>query len=333
MTKYISPWFFALLISVSAFAADAEKESLDFLAKKTVEDFHSGIENYNKTKEASAPSIKKVKAQVYQFKAKNSTVHFSIVNYLNDQIYINNQLVTKSTFGLPKTTWFDYVIAPARAEEGNPDAESTKIILTALGGLNKNLEEVGMICFAGCQKEIREKNMKKILKTLDHENEECAQAASTQEDTINKFPSYKMVSMLHSTFSPEFQSVKNFFKKISESNRKAVNAFMADKLAIEKNYQSCVGIMTSGTVADGAYDSMSRGIAVLKAGGSASFAMENAVEEAKRICVKMDELKSCLLTVKDNLAAINNIKRAEKRRTGQDYSPQESLPDINSIAR
>ena len=325
--------FVIALFSLATFAADPSKEALDFLAKKTVEDFHNGIDLYNKTKEEKAPAIKKVKAQVYQFSVKKNVIHFSIVNYLNDQIYINNRLVEKSTFGIPKTTWIDLVITPAFAEEGNPDAESTKIILTALAGLTKNLEEVGMVCFAGCQKEIREKNLKKILKTLEAEQEECSQAANAQEDSIGKFPSYKMVSLLHSTFNPEFQSVKNLFKKISETNKKAVTEFMEGKLAIEKNYQSCVGIMTSGTVADGAYDSLSRGIAVLKAKGAASFAIENAVEQAKSVCVKMDELKSCLLTVKKNLAAINTIKRAEKKRTGQDYSPQESLPDINSISR
>ena len=334
MTKYISLWLVVLATAFSATAADIEKETLDYLTKKTIDDFHKGIENYNTSKDVDVPVIKKVKAQVYQFKAKTNTVHFSIVNYLNDQIYINNRQVTKSTFGIPKTTsWFDRLITPAHAEEDDLDAESTKIILTALGGLSRNLEEVGMICFAGCQKEIRGKNLKKILATLDRENSECAVAAEAQEDTINKFSSYKMVSMLHSTFNPEFQSVKNLFQKVAEANRKSVNAFMENKLAIEKNYQSCVGIMTAGTVADGSYDSMSRGIAVLKAGGVASIAMESAIEQAKSICVKMDSLKSCLLTVKKNLASINNIKRAEKRRTGQEYSPQENLPNIDSIAR
>ncbi len=325
-------FLFALVLICTSFAygADPEKEAIDFLANKTRNDFQKGIDLYNANKAPSAPAVKKVKSRVYQFVVKNNTVHFSIVNYLNDQVYINQRLVTKSTFGQPKTSWIDSLINTASAEEGNLDGESTRIILTALGALTKNLDEVGMVCFSGCQKETREQNLKKILATLDAQHEDCNQQLYTQQDTINKFPTYKMVSLLHSTFDPEFQSLKNFFQKISEANKKKTTAFMKDKLAIEKSHQSCVEVMTAGTIADGSASSGARGEIILRAGGITSDRIQAEAEKARAICVKMDELKSCLLTLQKNVSAINSIKRNTK-----EYGPGtvEQLPMNNSLSR
>lgn len=321
-----------LIVSAQAFAGNVEKETLDFLVNRTIENFHEGIERYNQEKEASAPAIKKVKSQLYQFVVKQNKVHFSLVNYLNDQIYVNGRLTQMSTFGPKKTTWIDSLITPAYAEEGELDAESTKVILATLGSLSGKLEEVGMVCFAGCKKEVKEKNLKKIMASLDRENQACSEAVAAQEDSMRRLAAHGMVSMLHSTFSPEFQSVRNFFKKVSESNRKAVDAFMEKKLAIDKDYKSCVGVMTSGTVADGSYDSMSRGVAVFKSGGFGGIAMEAAIEQAKSVCVKIEEFKGCLVAVRKNLTSINNIKRAEKQKTGVDFQ-EETLPSSNAISR
>lgn len=313
-----------------AFAGEPARESIDLLANKARNDFQKGIELYNASKEPSAPAIKKIKSKTYQFVVKNNTVHFSIVNYLNDQVYINQRLVTKSTFGLKQTSWIEYLINTAHAEEGDLDGESTRIIMTALGALTKNLEDVGMVCFAGCQKETREKNLKKILATLDAQHDDCNTQLYAQQDTINKYPTYQMVSLLHSTFDPEFQSLKNFFQKISEANKKKIDSFMKDKLAIEKSHKSCIEVMTAGTIADGATDAASRGMTVLRAGGVTSDRVQAEVEKARGICVKMDEVKSCLLTLQKNVATINTIKRNSK---AFDARSIESLPSNSALSR
>lgn len=318
-----------------AFAEGTDNDYLDFLTKKTIQDFQKGIELYNSKKDAQSPAITKNDEGLYKMVAKKNIVHFSLINYLNDQIYINNRLTERSSLGLKLTSWLDHLITTAVAEDGNLDAESTKIILTALGSLTKNLEEVGMMCImSSCKKEIREKNMKKILTTLNAQNEECAQQQYDQEKTIDRHSSYRMIDMLHSTLSPEFMSVKNLFKKVAEANKGAVQTFMEDKLPLEKNYRTCIGIMTAGTIADHEGGSLQAGSSILKSGygGLNSDRMAQVKDEAKDVCVKMEELKGCMLSLKENLAVINNFKREEKRRSGYN-APTEDLPNINALGK
>lgn len=312
-------------------AADSQSEYLDVLTKKTIEDFQKGIELYNKNKPAKAPPIKRAGGRKYKMKANTAEVSFTLVDYLSNQMFINGKLHNIKNFGVKKTSYLNLFIDSAYAEE-ELDAQTTKIILTALGSLSFNLEEIGMMCFAGCQKEVRVKNLSKLLTTLNNQQTDCEEQRDAQEDSIKKFPSLKMVSYLHSTLNPEFGMVRLFLQRISEQSTKSVNAFMKDRLAIEKNYTSCIGIMTAGTVADSTVDSMSRGMMVLRAGGPSGEAMEKAVEEAVNVCTKIDQLRSCLIDLKKNLATINTIKRNNKS-PGNDRYPAEELPNTKSIAR
>lgn len=315
-------------------AADTKKESVDLLAHKTIADFHKAIENYNQKKSANAPVIKRTGKLNYNLVVNKTVVRFTLVNFLNDQMYVNDQLVQKSTFGLKKSTYAPALISNAIAADLEVlDAATTKMILTALGNFNDNLEEVGMMCFSGCQKNTREENLKKIVNTLDDQSKSCNEQLYTQDDSIKKYPSFRMVSLLHSIFNPEFQSVRNFYLKVAETNKKSVDEFMSKKLAITKNYENCIGVMTAGTVADGNIDTLSKGMLVLKAGSPSGMAIESAVENARNICIKMDELKNCLVNLKKNLGVINSIKRAAKRATGTEYSPEEKLPEIRTISR
>lgn len=334
MLKYLIP-FLAVFLNMQADAngtTDSPKAYYDFLTQKTIEDFHKGIKLYNEKKEPSAPQIKKGKRQIYNLVVNKVHVYFTIVNYLNDQIYVKDRLVQKSIFGLRKTTWFNPFVSTAIAEdEVTLDAETTKVLLTALGSLADNLEEVGMMCFTGCQKEIKKNNTQKILMTLDLQREDCNEQLYAQDETLRKYPSYKMVSLLHSTFNPEFQSVRNFFQKVSEANSKKVKEFMTNKMVVDKKYNSCVGVMSSGTIADKGHDALEKGISVLTSGRVASEAIQEELDKAQGICLKMEELKTCLVTLKRNLNSINSIKRSENK-SGYSF-PLETLPDVKVIER
>lgn len=316
-------------------ANDRKKEVIDLLAQKTIEDFHKAIEIYNQKKEVSAPVIKNVGKHNYHLVINRAKVQFTLVNYINDQIYVNDQLVKRSTFGLSKTTFNRWWISNATAADVTSlDAVTTKIILTALGSLQNNLEEIGMLCFSDCQKTTRETNLRKIMSTLNVQSQTCSEQLYNQNDSIKKYPSFKMVSLLHSTLNSEFQSVRDFYQKVSETNQKSVNDFMATKLGITKiSHDNCVGVMVAGTVADGSMDNFSKGISVLKTRGPVGTAIESAIEEAQNVCLKMEELKNCLVDLNKGVNTINSIKRKVKESTGIDYAPEERLPDIKNISR
>jgi hypothetical protein len=315
-------------------AADSKKEAIDLLANKTIADFQKAIEVYNQKKDPAAPMISRIGKQNYTFLVNKTTVRFTLVNYLNDQMYVNEQLVKRSTFGIKKTSYISVIMASALASsEVTLDGATTRVMLTALGELSGHLEEIGMLCFSDCQKGTRENNLKKIIGTLSQQHSDCQGQLYAQEDTIKKYPSFKMVSMLHSVFNPEFQSVRNFFLKISEVTKNSEDSFMTEKLGIEKNYPNCMGVMTSGTIADGSLDSLNRGILAIKAQGPAGMAMEKSIEVARNICIKMDELKSCLVELKKNVNAINTIKRNVRKATGIEYSPEEKLPGSGVLSR
>lgn len=331
--------FFLLLILFtfgSAFAqtSDTKKEAIDLLAHKTIADFQKAIEIYNQKKDDSAPEIKRIGKQDYNLVVNVATLRFSLVNYLNDQMYVNDQLVQRSTFGLNKTTYSPIFVSNAIAAEAQVlDATTTMTILTALSSFSGHLEEIGMMCFGGCQKNTREANLKKIINTLDDQRNSCNEQLYAQDDSIKKYPSFRMVSFLHSVINPEFQSVRNFYLKVAETNKKSVEVFMSKKMGITKDYENCIGVMTAGTVADGNLDSLSKGMLAIKAGTPSGMAIQNAVESARSICVKMDELKSCLVNLKNNVSVINSIKRNAKKASGIDYAPEEQLPEIKNMAK
>lgn len=328
---------FAVWIMVFSFSTYANNETgksskdyYNFLTQKIINDFREGVKNYNETKASDAPAIKRGLKQNYVMVIKKTRIHFSILNYLNDQMYVNGRIYQRSTFAQPKTTLMIPFIDEVMAAE-DLDAETTKILLTALGSLTSKLEDVGMMCFSGCATDIKKNNRVKIYNTLDRQHEDCEEQLSTQSESIKKYPSYQMVSLLHSTFNPEFTGVRNFIQKISEANSKKVKEFMITKMMVSKNYETCVGVITSGTIADGSYDPLEKGIIAIKAGGAASMKIEEEVEKAQKICVKMEELKSCLLSVKKNLNSINSIKRS-MTKDGYNY-PAETLPEIKGIER
>ena len=66
----------------------------------------------------------KMEDEMYSFKHKKNSFRFSLVNYLNDQIYINDQLKKMPlSLSVPKTSWLNVLINTAHAEE-ELDADS-----------------------------------------------------------------------------------------------------------------------------------------------------------------------------------------------------------------
>lgn len=318
----------AIVVSVSAFADDGKesKDYYNYLTQKIIEDFQNGVKLYNEQKDDRLPVIKKGLKQNYVMVIKNSRIRFSIVNYLNDQMYVNDKIVQRSTFGQAKTTWSNPFLNEAVAAEGNIDVESTKVLLTALGSFSGKLEEVGMMCFSGCEKDVKNNNRTKIYNTLNRQLDDCNGQLDAQSDSLKKFPSYQMVSLLHSTFNPEFTGVKNFIQKISETNAKKVKEFMAEKMIVNKIYNTCVEVITSGTIVDSSGFSN-----IVRYGGTTSVEASEVLEKAQKICIKMDELKSCLQTIRKNLNTINTIKR-DINKKGYN-SPLETLPEMKGLAR
>lgn len=317
-------------------AEDSADHYQEIIIQKLIRDFKTGVKKYNEERKREEPELKKEKAD-YVFLINKNRIHFSLLNYLNDQIFINGERVTKSTWikkrsSLISGLWRFAPIANAIAEEVGPDGESTKMILTALGGLNKNLEEVGMMCFFGCARDVKINNTKKILETLRRERGNCNEQLERQEKSLKNYSYDKMAFFLHSTLDEEFQSLKLFIQKIAETNSKKIKEFMASKLQIEKNYQTCIGVMTAGTIADKTADSLNVGGAVLRTQGIASMKIEEIVEEAKKTCVMVDELKSCLLNFRENFETINSIKR-EMKRKGEASPSEESLPLTPNLSR
>jgi hypothetical protein len=306
-------------------------EPLEFLASETLKSFKSAIDQYNKSTTDNLPKIKKIKAQYYQFLVKKTVVRFSALSVLNNQYFINNRIYSQEDF-IKKQVFFIPLIQEVYAAENEIDGETTKIILATLSQFTKNLEEAGMVCFAGCQKEVRNQNLKKILKVLDTQLNNCQEQAYAQQETIDKFPSYRMVSLLHSTFNPEFQSLLSFFKKMSEQNKKMVEDFMKNKLINDKKSQSCQETMLTGTIADTNMNMLAKGLEAAKSKLITGEAMEQALENAKSVCLRMDELKECLVTVKNNLNSINSIKREQSKIHNMKFD-EESLPNLKNLER
>jgi len=266
---------FLLLISfifscAFSYADDTKKEAIDLLAGKTISDFQKAIEIYNQKKESGAPAIKRIGKQNYNLVMNATTVRFSLVNFLNNEMYVNNQLVERSSY-------------------------KSKNISNALSAFGSNLEEIGMMCFSGCQKATREANLEKIIRTLEDQRSSCNEQLDTGKGPAKKYPSFKMVSVLHSAFNPEFQSVRDFYLKIAETNKKSVEAFMSKKTGTTKNYENCISVMSAGTIADKGPEG------------------PKTLESARNICVKMDELKNCLVNLKKNVSAANTTKRNAKK--------------------
>ncbi len=313
---------FALVICLilqSTISYSREEEILNLLAEKMVTDFHKGVELYNAEKEAGLPEIK-MGDDTYLFKYKKNSFRFSIVNYLNDQIYINDQLKKiPLNLSAPKTSWLNVFINIAHAEE-ELDADSTKILLQTLSTFTIKLDKIGFTCItSSCKAEVRNKNMKRILAELEKKKDDCAERQQGTGESLNRFGRTNSLYSLQMTVGSEFNGVKEVMKKVVSANKKEVNNFLEDHLNIEsKPHKTCIQVMVAGTAAE-----MKGGLNNLKkyAEGGPNQAI---IEDAKKTCVAMEELKSCLVTLQADSQAINSHKRQAKQ------NDVDNFPDVKT---
>ncbi len=324
--------FFFLFMSGTVIAKDdVGKEVLDFLVATNVKSFNQGVEDYNKTADSKLPKIKRIKSQMYQMVVRKNEIRFSLTSYLQDKFYINGKEAQISQFG-QKEVSYNFFISDAVADEPTLDGATTRIILESMAHFTKKLDENGLTCIMSCVKTLKESNLKKILNTLTNQLADCQNQRDRQSDTIEKFPTYQMVQMLHTTFDPQFQNTLRLFEVIAKSNQKRVKEFMKDFLVIEKNHATCVEVMVSGTLADGQLSNGEKGIVAVTSGRLAGEAIQAALEEAKTNCLKMEALKQCLIDVKENVSKINNIKRERSIKNNMNLG-EEKLPSIQAIER
>lgn len=309
MTKILLT--FTLLMSTTFSYAD-ENDALNFVVEKMVSDFQKGVEAYNAEKEIHLPKIIE-KDGAYTFTIKKNRVHFTIVNYLNEQLYINDQLKSFPKDTLPKTTFIDLFFTPAFAEETdmpNIDGDSTKILLQTLSTFGMKLDKVGWTCVtSSCKKDIRDKNLKKLMTELNKRKNDCNEQQNETTESIARYGRTNIIQALSFLPAPNFYEVKQFMDKLTKTNQKAVATFMEDHMGIEnKPHASCMQIMLTGTVAE-----VPGNFQNLRAYGSHLGNESNsAISEAKNTCVALEQLKSCLLTLHADTVTINNYKRQAK---------------------
>mgnify|MGYP001597427724 CR=1 FL=1 len=82
------------------------------------------VKLYNEKKDPKAPVIKKGAGNYYNLVVNNARIKFTVLNYVNDQIFVNNRLVTRSRFGLKKTSWNNPFISDAVAEDDDQAGSS-----------------------------------------------------------------------------------------------------------------------------------------------------------------------------------------------------------------
>ncbi len=296
------------LIFQSTISLANEEEILNFLAEKMVTDFHKGVDLYNAEKETGLPEIIK-ENEMYSFQHKKNSFRFSLVNYLNDQIFINDQLKKlPQSLTATKTSWFNLLINTAHAED-DLDADSTKILLQTLSTFTTKLDKIGFTCItSSCKGDVRNKNMKRILAELESKKSDCAERQYDAGESVNRFGRTGSIYSLAMTVGNEYNGVKEVMKKVVAANKKDVNNFLEDHLNVEsKPHKTCLQVMVAGTAAEmkGGLNNITK-----YAEGGPNKAI---IEDAKKTCVAMQELKSCLVTLQSDTQAINNHKRQAKQ--------------------
>lgn len=307
------------LILTTVYSYAAENDAIDFIADKMVKDFHSGIEAYNSQKDTS-PKIERTVGG-YTFAINKNIIRFSIGNYLNKQLYINDELTSFSKITIPKTSFTDFFLSPAYAADAvfmfTLDAPSAKILLEVLSTFGEKLEKIGWNCTdESCKKEIRENNLTAISYELFKRKKECKQQLAKTSETISTYKYKSLVdeedSQKYLSFlgSPEFNEVKEFMEKVVNTNRPAVAAFMKDYMGMENKYHyHCMEVFLPPGMDKATMNSVS------------GPEMEKTIYIARSTCIALEDLRSCLKELQAKNETINNMRREKKL-------PVSELPDV-----
>lgn len=307
MLKFLC-FTFILTISIPLYAQD--ESVINFLTEKTLTDFQKGVELYNQEREKDLPEIK-AKDDFYTFKIKKNQVRFTIVGYLKGQIFVNEKL-SSLPFSQVKTSWLNIFIAEALADDlPTLDGDSTRVLLKTLSTFAGKLEKVGMTCFSdSCKREIREKNLSRISATLRAKKEECEERKEETGSSLNRFKQLNSIHALAMTVLPEYENIKKFMQQTLDAKKKDVNSFMEDYMGSDaKPHANCMEIMLAGSLVDG-----KASLSKLSAAMALSTQAEAIVNKAKSNCIELQELKSCMVGLRQDAEAISNAQRQPKDR-------------------
>lgn len=304
-----------------------ENDAIDFMAEKIVNDFQKGVDDYNANKKENLPKIEK-EIGGYSFTIKKNIIRFSIVNYLNKQLYINDELIPFSKImkpkETPKTSFLDFLFTPAFAIDFSPmpyvDAESSMIMLEVLSQFSEKLEKTAVNCTNdSCKQEVKENNLKLISYELFKRKRDCKQKLEKTSHSIRVYEyslqdEEKRQQALVSVVSPEFKDVREFMAMIVISNRPTAKEFMKNYMNAESTYgKSCMEVLLPVGLNIKDFPKIT----------NPTPEIENAVYIARSSCIALEELKSCLINLQTDAKKINDLKRDKK-------SPLDDLPDVNS---
>lgn len=308
------------LILSTNFSFAVENDAINFMAEKMVKDFRASIELYNTEKKTNLPVIEKTVGG-YTLSINKNIIRFSIGNYLNKQLYINDDLIPFSKIIISKTSFLDLFLASAFAENvfiHTLDAPSAKILLEVLSTFGEKLEKIGWNCTdESCKKEVRENNLIVISYELFKRKKECKQQLTKANESISLYKFASLVSeeesqkYLSFLESPEFKEVKDFMEKVVNTNRPAVTAFMKDYMGMENKYQYyCMEVFLPPDLMKAKQEAV-KGPEI-----------EKTVYLAKSTCIALEDLRSCLKELQAKAETINNMRREKK------LPVTEEVPDV-----
>ncbi|MDD4973246.1 MAG: hypothetical protein PHY93_02795 [Bacteriovorax sp.] len=314
------------LISSTAFSNDGH---FRIIAEEIVSNFQSGVDQYNKTKALDLPEIKHDKKTNYYFNINEHLIEFSIANYLQGQIMVDKKMKKINPESHPKKTvqFIRYIIDSAYADDES-DADPTKIILSTLGSLDKNLQEVSSVCsikdylspfgISTCKKDNTKANMDKLKQAILKRKSSCENISDEQA----RAPRSDLYTVTADSEN-DFKLVKELIIKIAESREKKVNTFFKDYMGTtEQKFQSCVDVVTTGTVIDGKGGALRIGARNLNE-ARLSPEKEEMKLVAVDLCKNIEELRSCLIQVSVTYNSVVNSNRGNTKTT-------DSLPAINN---
>jgi hypothetical protein len=324
MKKYI---LILCLMSSSAFSNDGY---LRIMAEEIVFNFQLGVDHYNKTRAVDLPEIKHDKKTSYYFNVNKHLVEFSVASYLQGQIMVDKKIkkINPDVSSKKIVQFLHYILDAAYADD-ETDAEPTRIILATLGSLDKNLQDISLVCsikdylspfgMSSCKKDNTKANMEKLKQSILKRKSSCDNISDEQA----KDPRSDLYTVTANSEN-DFKLVKELIVKISESRSAKVNAFFKDYLATsEQKFQSCVDVVTNGTVIDnkgGAHRVGSRNVNDVKL----SPEKEEMKATAIGLCKNIEELRSCLIQVSSTYNSVVNSNRGNSKNSN-------SLPAVDSV--
>lgn len=295
----------ALIFSTSISFAAKREDAISFLTQKMIKDFQTATEIYNTEKAAGLPELVK-ENDIYVFTIKKSKIHFSIVNYLNQQLYIDDQLSPFPTSENIKTTFINLLMSSAVAdEEAKLDSETTKILVQTLASYNSQLEKIGWSCMTeNCKREIREKNLANIAQELKKQQTNCKKNQDDTAESIRRLGRTNIHYALSFLGAPEFDEIKKFMEKLVINSKVVTAAFMKDYIGADnKPHATCMeALLVNAPKSDA----------------------EKTITAAKENCIALEELKSCLVNFKADTNYINDKKREVD-------SPIFIFPDVTPV--